>query len=148
MGPKGGGDTIRLGIFAGIYGDEPEGAEAIGAFFRDLEKHPSIAAGYHIYAYPICNPTGFEAHTRHDARGQDLTAHFWRGSDQPEVYYLERELGVHCFSGVISLHVCHQEMGRRLFGRAHNSLFNEALVEPALEAADQFTWSEKPDGGG
>ena len=27
MGPTGGGDTIRLGIFAGLHGDDPEGAE-------------------------------------------------------------------------------------------------------------------------
>ena len=29
IGPKGGDDAIRLGIFAGIHGDEPEGVHAL-----------------------------------------------------------------------------------------------------------------------
>ena len=29
IGPKGGGDMIRVGIFAGIHGDEPEGVHAL-----------------------------------------------------------------------------------------------------------------------
>jgi hypothetical protein len=32
MGPRGGGDTVRLGIFAGLHGDDHTGPEAIGAF--------------------------------------------------------------------------------------------------------------------
>jgi hypothetical protein len=138
MGPKGGGDTVRLGIFAAIHGNEPEGTQAIVALLQDLDKHPSTAKGYHIYAYPICNPAGFEAATRQNARGQDLARHFWRGSDQPEVYYLERELGVHRFAGVISLHTCHRHTTRHFFGRIRSSLLNAALVQPALEAAHQF----------
>ena len=27
IGPKGGDDTIRVGLFAGIHGDEPEGVQ-------------------------------------------------------------------------------------------------------------------------
>jgi hypothetical protein len=41
------------------------------------------------------------AGTRCNAAGHDLSAHFWNGSDQPEAYYLEREMGVHLFQGVI-----------------------------------------------
>jgi hypothetical protein len=138
MGPKGGGDTIRVGIFAAIHGDETEGTETIMALFQDLEKRPSTAKGYHIYAYPVCNPAGFDAATRHNARGQDLAAQFWRGSKQPEVYYLERELGVHHFVGVISLHTCNHAPSHGFFGLTRNSILNAMLVQPALEAARQF----------
>ena len=31
LGPQGGGDAIRLGVFATIHGDEPEGAAETGA---------------------------------------------------------------------------------------------------------------------
>jgi hypothetical protein len=50
MGPTGGGDTIRLGIFAGFYGDQPAGAEAVVEFLQELEITPQAARGYHIYA--------------------------------------------------------------------------------------------------
>src|ERR1700733_10506809 len=49
MGPGGGGDTVRLGIFATFYGDQPEGAEALIEFLQELELGPEIANGYHIY---------------------------------------------------------------------------------------------------
>jgi len=142
MGPKGGGDTIRLGIFAAIHGDETEGTQAIVALLQYLDKHPSTAKGYHIYAYPICNPAGFEAATRQNARGQDLSEHFWRGSNRPEVYYLERELGVHRFAGVISLHTGRHDAVRPFFGRTRNPLLNATLVQPALEAANKLILTE------
>src|SRR6185503_1046540 len=65
LGPKGGGDTIRIGIFATIHGDEPEGALALVRLITALEKNPELAQGYALFIYPICNPTGFEDNTRH-----------------------------------------------------------------------------------
>src|SRR5947208_1299022 len=46
LGPKGGGDTIRIGIFATIHGDEPEGALALSRFVTLLEQNREIAKGY------------------------------------------------------------------------------------------------------
>jgi murein peptide amidase A len=132
MGPRGGGDTIRLGIFATVHGDEIEGAEAIVAFLRELERMPELAGGYHLYAYPLCNPSGFADRTRNNASGQDLAGQFWRGSAQPEVYYLEREMGVHCFHGVISLHSKSNFSGFR--ARTSSVLLHEALSQPAVQA--------------
>ncbi|MDB6108868.1 MAG: peptidase [Pedosphaera sp.] len=136
MGPRGGGDTIRLGIFAAIHGDEPEGAEAVVAFLQELESAPELARGYHIHAYPLCNPTGFAARTRTNASGQDLAGQFWRGSTQPEVYYLEREMGVHHFQGVISLH-CENNPGS-FSASTRSSILNAALVQPAVDATRKF----------
>ena len=72
LGPTGGGDVIRIGIFATIHGDEPEGALAITRLVAALEKNPEIAKGYCLFLYPVCNPTGFEDNTRHSRRGRDL----------------------------------------------------------------------------
>jgi protein MpaA len=47
-GPHSGGDPIRLGIFAGIHGDEPAGVLALVRFLGDLVSHPDLAAGYRI----------------------------------------------------------------------------------------------------
>jgi hypothetical protein len=138
MGPKGGGDTVRLALLAAIRGDDAQGAEAMISFLQQLESRPELAAGYHLYAYPICNPSGFAAGTRRNAAGQDLTAHFWRGSDQPEVYYLERELGVHCFQGVISLGSADIDNPRFFFNGGRNSILRSALASPAMLASRLF----------
>jgi hypothetical protein len=136
MGPTGGGDTIRLALFAGFHGDEPEGAEALVEFLQELEGAPQLAAGYHIYAYPLCNPSGFVARTRHPVTGKDLAGQFWSSSSQPEVYYLERELGVHRFHGVISLQTRNHAGGFLL--EAQSPVLNEALAPPVLQAAQRF----------
>jgi murein peptide amidase A len=136
MGPTGGGDTIRLAIFAGFHGDEPEGAEALVALLQELENTPKPATGYHIYAYPLCNPSGFVARTRHNPSGKDLTGQFWSGSAQPEVYYLERELGVHRFHGAISLQTKHHPGG--FLVDTQSVILNRALAQPAFQAAQRF----------
>ena len=46
IGPRGGDAPIRLGIFAAIHGDEPEGAHALVRFVQFLENYPEIAQGY------------------------------------------------------------------------------------------------------
>ncbi len=72
VGPKGGDTPIRVGIFAAIHGDEPEGAHAIVQFIKLLEAKPELAAGYYLSFYPVTNPTGFEDDTRPSRSGRDL----------------------------------------------------------------------------
>ncbi|MEI9865071.1 MAG: hypothetical protein WDN00_11050 [Limisphaerales bacterium] len=57
VGPRGGDTPIRVGIFAGVHGDEPEGVHAVVQFIQLLEAHPELATGYYLSFYPICNPT-------------------------------------------------------------------------------------------
>src|SRR5258705_3767128 len=92
LGPKGGGDTIRIGIFATIHGDEPEGALAVTRLVAALEKNPELAKGYCLFLYPICNPTGFEDNTRHSRSGQDLNRKFCKESAEPQLKLLETEV--------------------------------------------------------
>jgi protein MpaA len=136
MGPQGGGDTVRLGLFAAIHGDDWEGAEALVEFLLELESSPQAAKGYHIHAYPICNPTGFAAGTRNNASGEDIATHFWNGSPQPEAYYLEREMGVHRFQGVISLQSV--PAGDHFSASTRSSILKTEVVRPALEATRRF----------
>jgi hypothetical protein len=135
MGPKGGGDTIRLGIFAALHGDEPEGVEALVEFLQELQRAPETARGYHVYAYPVCNPAGFVARTRGNASGEDVSRHFWHGSSQPEGYYLERELGVLRFQGVISLQT--EDRSSDFIASTKSIILNLALVQPAIQAPQQ-----------
>ncbi len=136
QGPPGGGSFIRLGLFAAIHGDEPEGAMALRDFLLQLDDEPTLAQSYEIYAYPVCNPSGLEDHTRPSRAGCDLNREFWRGSKQPEVYFLERELGVHQFAGLVALHSDDTAAGAYAFVRG--ATLTEALAKPALAAAAQF----------
>ncbi len=135
-GPPGGGATIRLGLFAAVHGDEPEGAVALRDFLLQLVAEPALAQGYELYAYPVCNPSGLEDRTRHSRAGCDLNREFWRGSPQPEVRCLERELRLRRFAGLVALHSDDTAAGAYAFVRG--ATLTEALAQPALAAAAAF----------
>ena len=136
VGPKGGGDTIRLGLFAGIHGNEPEGVHALIRFLQLLEAEPELARGYCLFSYPICNPTGFEDRTRQSRAGKDLNREFWRNSSAPEVRLLQSELVAHAFHGIVSLHTDDTSSG--FYGYARGATLTRHLIGPALEAAAEF----------
>ena len=69
LGPKAGDEPIRIGLFAAVHGHEKEGAHALVQFFTWLDQNPELATGYCLFAYPVCNPTGFEDGTRYSRRG-------------------------------------------------------------------------------
>jgi protein MpaA len=136
LGPKSGGDVIRIGIFATIHGDEPEGALALTRFVTELEKNPAIAQSYALYIYPVCNPTGFEDGTRHSRSGKDLNREFWRQTSQPEVRFLESEITLHALNGIVTLHT--DDTSNGLYGFVSGAVLSEHLLEPALLAAEQY----------
>lgn len=136
VGPRGGGDVLRIGIFATIHGDEPEGALALGRFLQQLEQRPELAQGYALFIYPVCNPTGFEDNTRHARSGKDLNREFWRQSDQPEVRFLESEIWMQAFHGIVTLHSDDTSDG--LYGFVKGAVLSQHLLDPALLEASRF----------
>lgn len=136
VGPRGGGDTLRLGIFATIHGDEPEGALALVRFLTLLDRNPDLATGYALYVYPLCNPTGFEDNTRHNRGGVDLNREFWKQSDHSEVRFLESEIWMQAFHGIITLHSDDTSDG--LYGFVGGDVLSRNLLEPALQSAGRF----------
>ena len=135
---RGGDETgepiIRLAIFAGLHGDEPAGVLAVMDLLRELEANPFMGRAYRIHIYPLCNPTGYEDGTRHSRSGRDLNREFWRGSLEPEVGLLERELLTHKFHGIVSLHSDDTSDG--LYGFVRGATLTEHLLKPALAAAE------------
>lgn len=136
VGPRGGDTPIRLGIFAAIHGDEPEGAHALVDFIKLLESKPELAAGYYLSIYPVCNPTGFEDHTRLSRRGLDLNREFWKNSTEPEVRLLQADLESRSFQGIIALHTDNTSSG--FYGFVRGATLTQHLIEPALAAAGLF----------
>ena len=136
VGPRGGDTPIRVGIFAGVHGDEPEGVHAIIQFIQLLEAHPELATGYYLSFYPVCNPTGFEDGTRHSRNGKDLNREFWKNSSEPEVHLLQAELQSRSFQGLISLHTDDTSDG--FYGFVGGATLTKNLIKPALAAAEKF----------
>jgi protein MpaA len=123
-----------VGIFAGIHGDEPAGAEALIDFLKFVEENAALFRNYTLSIYPLCNPTGFEDGTRHARSGRDLNREFWRGSGEPEVVILEGELLREEFHGLIALHSDCDSGGLYGFVRGHT--LTQHLLKPALAAAE------------
>ncbi len=135
QGPKAAHDSIHLGLFTGIHGDEPAGPLAAAQLLLRLLASPEPAAGYHLSVYATINPAGLAAGTRGDAHGIDLNREFWKGSAIPVVAALEGELRARLFQGIIALHA--DDTCEGLYGYAHGRLLNEELLRPALRASGQ-----------
>jgi predicted deacylase len=105
-------------------------------FLLDLIIHPALAMDYHIHAYPICNPTGFEDNTRHSRHGRDLNREFWKNSTEAEVRILENELRTQHFQGLIQLHADDTSDG--IYGFVRGATLTENLLRPALLEAEKI----------
>ncbi|MFZ4483674.1 MAG: hypothetical protein ACOYOL_06805 [Chthoniobacterales bacterium] len=134
-GDPDGNPTVRLGLFATIHGDEPQGAGALLELARLARRQPDLFRGYEVQLYPLCNPSGYEDGTRHSRRGEDLNRHFWRGSDEPEVALLEQEIVSRRFHGIVSLHS--DDTSEGLYGFVRGATISRELLAPALLAAER-----------
>ena len=132
-GESDGNTTVRLGLFATIHGDEPQGVGALLALARLAQTREELFRGYELQLYPLCNPTGYEDGTRHSRRGEDLNRHFWRGSSEPEVAMLEQEIRTQRFHGIVSLHA--DDTSNGLYGFVRGATISRELLAPALAAA-------------
>lgn len=132
-GPPASHDPLRLAVFGGLHGDEPASVLAPIAFLERLVADPVPATGYELVVYPLANPVGYARNTRENGAGLDLNRQFWRGSAQPEVRALERELSVNRFDGIITLHA--DDTAEGIYGYTRGHVLNEALLEPALRSA-------------
>lgn len=127
---------LRIGIFAGLHGDEEAGILATLELLQLLAKRPELASGYEIFAYPICNPTGYELGRRESVSGADLNREFWKNSSEPEVMLLERQLSNLAFDGIIALHSDDTSSG--LYGFVQGPALSRYVLEPALTRAEAF----------
>jgi hypothetical protein len=134
-GDSDGNTTVRLGLFATIHGDEPQGVGALIALAELARREPEMFRGYEVQLYPLCNPTGYEDGTRHSRRGEDLNRHFWRDSGEPEVALLEQEIITRRFHGIVSLHADDTSDG--LYGFVRGATISRELLAPALAAAER-----------
>jgi hypothetical protein len=126
------GYGMKIGIFGGLHGDEEAGTLACDELVRWAATSPPELADYELHIFPICNPSGREAGTRHCWEGFDLNRLFWSGSDKPEIIYLEKELRLGAYDGIVALHSDDTSDG--CYGFVSGALLSEHLLEPALAA--------------
>lgn len=138
---------IRVGIFAGIHGDEPAGILGLMDFVRLLDDQPETGREYELWIYPLCNPSGYLAGRRQCSSGKDLNREFWKNSEETEVKLLEQEILRRNFDGILSLHS--GDTGGGFYGLAQDPLIAEQMVAPALQAADRILAASEgsPSGG-
>src|SRR4051794_34873023 len=48
--------SMKIGIFAGVHGDEVAGILACFDLLRFFEREPFLARAYHLHFYPLINP--------------------------------------------------------------------------------------------
>lgn len=132
-GPGDRGSFLRVGIFAGIHGDEISGILGATELLHRLHEDPSPALGYELFVYPVCNPWGFARGARCMKSGADMNREFWRGSDEIEVLVLEGQLMKLAFDGIVALHTDDTSGG--LYGFVRGSELSRHVLEPSLAAA-------------
>ena len=135
-GPGDRGSFLRVGVFAGVHGDEPSGVGAAVELLRRLHKSPQPALGYELFVYPVCNPWAYAHDTRWLKSGSDMNREFWRGSDEMEVLVLEGQLMKLAFDGIVALHTDDTSPGIYGFVKGHQ--LTRHVLEPSLEAASGF----------
>jgi len=123
--------VYRIGIFAGIHGDEQSSVIAALQLLQRLEKDPLPGRFHEIFLYPVCNPWGFDNNRREGASKRDLNRLFWQ--DEAEVRLLEQELRAKRFDGIIALHT--DDTSEGIYGYVNGSTLTRHLLEPSLRAA-------------
>ena len=124
---------IKVGIFAGVHGDEPEAVLGLVDLVRSLNARPEVGRDYQLFIYPMCNPSGLVDATRCSRSGADLNRVFWQDSAEPEVRLLETDIRRQEFEGIISLHTDDTSDG--VYGFAHYGVATDDLLHEALETA-------------
>lgn len=127
---------LRVGIFAGVHGDEESGVHAAVTLLERLHANPELARGYELFVYPVCNPDGFIESSRWSRSGLDINREFWTGSAEVEVQLLERQLRMLNFNGLIALHS--DDTSEGLYGFVKGHELTRHVLEPALAEAGRI----------
>jgi len=132
VGDQPGESEIRLGIFAGLRGEDNVGAKAIVEFMDDLVAIPSLGSAFRIYAYPIANPLSYTTGAPRKQTGCAVVNEAGRRAKFPEADLIEREIFVVQFHGLVVIHTTDEPEG--LQAAVYGANLHEALVSPILSS--------------
>ena len=132
VGDQPGESEIRLGIFAGLRGDDDVGTKAIVEFIDDLVGTPSLGSAFRIYAYPTVNPSSDTTGTPRKQTDGNALNEAGRKAKSPEAYLIEREIFVVQFHGLVVIHAIDEPEGLQV--AVYGANLHEALVSPILSS--------------
>jgi hypothetical protein len=131
VGDQPGESEIRLGIFAGLLGEDDVGAKAIVEFIDDLVAMPSLGSAFRIYAYPTVNPLSYTAGTSRKQTDRSVADETGRKVKFPEAL-IKREVFVVQFHGLVVIHTTDEPEG--LQAAVYGANLREALTSPILSS--------------
>jgi len=130
VGDQPGESEIRLGIFAGLHGEDKVGAKAIVEFIDDLVAMPSLGSAFRIYAYPKV-PHSYTPGTARKRTDRSVANETGRKVKLPEAL-IEREMFVVQFHGLVVIDTSDEPEG--LQAAVYGANLHEALVSPILSS--------------
>ena len=132
VGDQPGESEIRLGIFAGLRGEDNAGAKAIVEFMDDLMAIPSLGSAFRIYAYPTVNPLSYTTGAPRKQTDRSVVNETGRKVKFTEAYLIEREIFVVQFHGIVVIQTTEEPEG--LQAAVYGANLHEALVSPILSS--------------
>lgn len=130
LGQRGGGQPIRLGLFAGFETGNLDTVRSLVQLLVQLRRSPSLTRDYALLAYPVVNLNGF---TDTPAPLAAFERRFARESADQDVQFFLGELRRWVFNGIISLRV--DANSRGFYATVRSELLAREVIEPALAAA-------------
>ena len=130
LGQRGGGQPIRLALFAGFEAGNLETVSALSHLLLQLKASPALSRDYALLAYPVVNARGF---TEERTPLADFEQRFARESVDQDVQFFQGELRRWAFNGVISIRT--DASTRGFYATVRSELLAREVVEPALAAA-------------
>ena len=127
---------IRIGIFAGLSGNDKVGPRAVSTFLGDLVALPHLGNNLRIYAYPVVSSASFETGAPSPRPRQYIINQMGYQGSSSETYQIEREIFAIAFDGIISIHL--EEEIKNFKISLSEARWHETMLSPILSSLQWF----------
>jgi hypothetical protein len=143
-GDQSSGLPVRIGIFAGLRGNDAVGPGAVATFLEDLVALPHLGNNLRIYAYPVVNATGFEGATPSSERRQYIINQIGCKTMSAATYQIEREIFAIAFDGIVTIRS--DDESKHFKVSISDPHLQETFVRPILSSLEPILPVEEGDG--
>jgi hypothetical protein len=130
------GTPIRIGVFAGLRGDDSVGPGAVASFLEDLVALPQLGDSLRIYAYPVVHAANFETATSSFQLSECIINQIGCKVLSSESYQIEREIFAIAFDGIITIRLADEIKNLKV--SISDTLLHDVLVLPILSNLEPF----------
>jgi hypothetical protein len=130
------GKPIRIGVFAGLRGDDSVGPGAVARFLEDLAALPKLGENLRIYAYPVVHATNFETATPSFRLSEYVINQVGCKALSSESYQIDREIFAIAFDGIITIRLVDEIKNLKV--GVSDARLHDVLVRPILSTLEPF----------